>query len=280
MTNSTSIEENKEDETLNNTILSDLESRSVSHCVSPNRWLHWLRNDDEWVGKELDRRRRWTWINVYAYFEKEEGYRGYGIILRNALPKPLVASANFLKNGTSIYYQVFMGIKAGVELAEKHELSGFHVECNSDSVPSFFRDARHCSSNECRDTRDPYNICKSCEAYFFCFVGSNRRLVMPLVLELRAKKKIVELSNAWGSNAAAHYLAKREKKNKSHEVEKKGEKNKRHEFTKKEERIAPADDDEMEADEFPQELRNIIWKDALGMHFRGIGPLVKKDFKM
>ncbi|KAI3902126.1 hypothetical protein MKW92_008535 [Papaver armeniacum] len=270
MDNSTAIEENKEDEALNYTILSDLGSRSVSHCVSPDRWLYWLRNDDEWVGKELDRRRRWTWINVYAYFDKEEGCGGYGVILRNALAKPLVASANFSKNGTSFYYQVFIGIKAGVKLAEKHELSEFHVECNSDSVPALFCDARRCSSNECRHTRDPYNICKSCEVYLLCYEGCDRRLVMPLVLELRAKTKIIELSNAWGSNAAAHYLAKREK-----------QKNKRHQVTKKEERICPDDDDHgMEVDEFPQELRNIVWKDALGMHFRGIGPLAKKDFTM
>ncbi|KAI3889675.1 hypothetical protein MKX03_007697, partial [Papaver bracteatum] len=257
----------------------NMESRSVSHYVCLNAWRDWLRSDDEWVGKELDRRRRWTWINVYAYFAKEEGYGGYGVILRNALAKPIVASARFSKYGTSFYYQVFMGIKAGVRLAEKHQCSDFHVECNSDSVPALFRDARRCTSNECRDTCNPYNICKSCEAYFSCYEGCDS-LMMPLLLDLRGKKQIVELLNAWGSNAAARYLAKKEQKDKRLEVERKGEKNKRRVVKKKEERIAPDDDGEMEADNFPEELRNIILKDASGMHFRAIGPLVKKDFTM
>ncbi|KAI3877522.1 hypothetical protein MKX03_030632 [Papaver bracteatum] len=42
---------------------------------------------DEWVAswKELCKFRRWTWIDVYAYFNKGQG--GYGVILRDALAK-------------------------------------------------------------------------------------------------------------------------------------------------------------------------------------------------
>ncbi|KAI3952737.1 hypothetical protein MKW92_021158 [Papaver armeniacum] len=119
MTDSTPTEENKEDE-----------ARSVSHFLSSDKWRRWLWSDDEWVGKELERRRRWTWINVYAYFGNEEGYGrygGYGVVLRNALAKPLVASAKFSKNGISFFHQALMGIKVGVKLAERRKLSDFHV---------------------------------------------------------------------------------------------------------------------------------------------------------
>ncbi|KAI3865655.1 hypothetical protein MKW92_027075, partial [Papaver armeniacum] len=48
-------------------------------------------------------------------------YGGYGVILRNELGKPIIASAKFSKDGKSFFYQVFTGIKAGLKLADKHK---------------------------------------------------------------------------------------------------------------------------------------------------------------
>ncbi|KAI3909794.1 hypothetical protein MKW98_014211 [Papaver atlanticum] len=239
--------------------LSDLESHryGVSNSMSRNEWP----DKDEWIAswKEVPPLSRWTWINVYAHFKKGQGYGGYGVILRNALAKPIIASAKFSKDGI-LFYQVFMGIKAGVELAEKHERSFLNVQCNSHKVPVLFRDARHCSDNKCRDTRYPNYICKRCESFFSGYRGWNRRLMVPLVVELRGKN-IVELTNSGGANAAAHYLAKREKMIKMPEVE------------KKEETIAPDDDKpaEMEPDDFPQDLKDILWQDAFKTsHFTSV----------
>ncbi|KAI3841056.1 hypothetical protein MKW92_051931, partial [Papaver armeniacum] len=208
-----------------------------------NKWP----DKDAWVAtwKEVYELRRWTWISVYAYFQKGQGYGGYGVILRNAVAKPIIASAKFSKDGKSFFYQVFMGIKAGVKLAEEHKRSLLSVDCNSVMIPTLFRDIRRCSDKNCRDTRYPNHICERCESYFKGYRGWNKSLMASLVVELRGKKNLLQLTNSWSK--AAHYLAKREKKK------------------KKEERSAPDDDDkpgDMELDDFPPELKDILWIEA------------------
>ncbi|KAI3968971.1 hypothetical protein MKX01_001448, partial [Papaver californicum] len=182
---------------------------------------------DEWVAswKKLYQVQRWTWINVYAYFRKGQDYGGYGAILRNELAKPIIASAKFSKDEKSFYYQVFMGIKAGVELAEKHGRS-----FSTSSVIRF----------------EMFETCIS------VYVGRDWRLVHPVVMELR-DKNIRSLTSSWNSNPAAHYLAKREKRNKRPQVEKKED---------------PDDEKpgEIEPDDFPQELKDILWRDAFVLH--------------
>ncbi|KAI3896776.1 hypothetical protein MKW98_009629 [Papaver atlanticum] len=229
-------------------MMSYLESQlGVSHRESGNEWP----DKDAWVAswKEVYTLSRWTWISVYAYFQKGLGYGGYGVILRNAVAKPIIASAKFSKDGKSFFYQVFMGIKAGVELAEKHERSLLSIDCNSLMVTDLFDGAPRCSDKKCRDTRYLDYICKRCERYFSGYRGWNRRLLVSLVVELRGKN-IKEFTSSWSE--AAHYLAKREKKNKRPEVE------------KKEERTAPYDDkpSDMVPDDFPPELKDFLWRDA------------------
>ncbi|KAI3964805.1 hypothetical protein MKW92_028179, partial [Papaver armeniacum] len=215
--------------------------------LSHNKW----EDKDEWVAswKELCQFRHWTWIDVYAYFNKRQGYGGYGVILRDALAKPIIASAKFSKDGKSFFYQVFMGIKAGVKLADRHKRSFLHVQCNSIMVAALFRDARECSNNKCRDTSYPNYICERCEIFFSRYIGwnRNRRLLVSLVVELRGKNIVV--TNLMGTEEASHYVAKREKMIKRREVE---------------ERIAPDDDKpgEMKPVDFPPELINILWEDA------------------
>ncbi|KAI3860925.1 hypothetical protein MKX03_024811, partial [Papaver bracteatum] len=215
----------------------------TSHHESRNEWP----DKDEWVAswKEAPPPSRWTWINVFAYFKKGQGYGGYGVILRNAVAKPIIASAKFSEDGKSFFYQVFMGIKAGVDLAEKHERSLLSIHCNSLMVPELFDNAPRCYDNRCRDIRDLNYICKRCDKYFSGYKGWNKRLMVPLIVELRGKS-IEELESAWSK--AAHYLAKREKKNKRPEVEK----------------TAPYDDkpSDMVPDDFPQKLKDFLWRDA------------------
>ncbi|KAI3853182.1 hypothetical protein MKX03_037411 [Papaver bracteatum] len=231
-------------------VISYLDSQlGLSHCESSNEWP----DKDEWVAswKEVPPPSRWTWINVFAYFKKGQGYGGYGVILRNAVAKPIIASAKFSKDGKSFFYQVFMGIKAGVDLADKHKRSRLSIHCNSLMIPALFRDAPLCSDTKCSEARDPNYICNRCERYLSGYRGWNRWLMGSLVVELRGKirsRKIEELKNAWSE--PAHYLAKREKK--------------RSEVEKNEERTAPYYDKpcDMVPDDFPLELKNLLWQDA------------------
>ncbi|KAI3891029.1 hypothetical protein MKW98_007334 [Papaver atlanticum] len=232
------------------------EKYSTSELRTPSIWpRNECENKDEWVAswKELCKFRHWTWIDVYAYFNKGQGYGGYGVILRDALAKPIIASAKFSKDGKSFFYQVFMRIKAGVELADRHKRSFLNVQCNSIMVAALFRDARECFNSKCRDTSYPNYICERCEIFFSSYIGWRRirRLLVSLVVELRGKNIVV--TDSIGSEAASHYVAKREKMIKRREVEK-----------KEESRIAPDDDKpgEMKPDDFPPELINILWEDA------------------
>ncbi|KAI3904188.1 hypothetical protein MKW92_040455, partial [Papaver armeniacum] len=230
-------------------VTSYLESQlGLSYHESRDGWP----DKDEWVAswKEVPPPSHWTWINVFAYFNKKKGYGGYGVILRNAVAKPIIASANFSKYGKSFFYQVFMGIKAGVNLADKHKRSRLSISCNSIMVPALFRDAPLCSDTKCSEACHPDYICNRCERYFSGYRGWNRRLMGSLVVELRGKirsQKIKALKHAWSE--PAHYLAKREKKNRRPEVEKKVV------FY----HDKPGD---LVPDDFPRELKNLLWRDA------------------
>ncbi|KAI3845954.1 hypothetical protein MKX03_013639 [Papaver bracteatum] len=256
MANSTAIEKNKEGKVgMSDSTPTEENKEDESHFHSSDKWRRWLLSDDEWVGKELERRRRWTWINVYAYYDNEEGYGGYGVVLRNALAKPLVASAKFSENGISFFHQALMGIKAGVELAERRKLSDFHVQCNSSTLPALFRNTRRCSNKKCLETRDPFSICRGCKTYYSSFASCGM-LLISLGLELRGNAKIVDFGSSWGRNKAARYLAK-SSMNERREVE-------------------------IQAVDFPEELRDIIWKDAclLPDFFKEMGSAGHEDSAM
>ncbi|KAI3861617.1 hypothetical protein MKW98_000569 [Papaver atlanticum] len=71
---------------------------------------------------------RFAWVNVYAYHNKNKGYGGYGVILRDWHAKPVTASAMYSSDAKSFFTQVLMGVKAGVVLAEKYGISELCVE--------------------------------------------------------------------------------------------------------------------------------------------------------
>ncbi|RZC53874.1 hypothetical protein C5167_012739 [Papaver somniferum] len=83
----------------------------------------------------------------------------------------------------------------------------------------------------------------------------NMWVVVRLALQLRGNNYIEELTTGWGK--AAHYLSKRENKIKR-----------------------PEDDDkpgEMKPDDFPEELKNILWQDAFGTSVYKALPLIADD---
>lgn len=98
------------------------------------------------------------------------------------------------------------------------------------------------------------------------YVGYNMWVVVRLALQLRGNNYIEELTTGWGK--AAHYLSKRENKIKRPEVEKKWV------F------FLWQDDDkpgEMKPDDFPEELKNILWQDAFGTSVYKALPLIADD---
>ncbi|RZC64019.1 hypothetical protein C5167_025781 [Papaver somniferum] len=232
---------------------SDSDNGNVSK--SPVKQL----SKDDWVASwnEGDPQEHLTWINVYAYYRKKEkglgGYGGYGVILRyddNA--KPVAASAKYSADGKSFLYQVLMGIKAGVQLAEDHKLPGRSVRCNSVSVESLIRRAAYyCSNDECRNSYEHDKICRKCEAYLNWVVGCDMGL-WPLVQDLKSQKELSLEKYPKACNEAAHYLAKMAKA----KHEKKGKS------------IVQEDEDlgEIVPDKFPGKLIDILWADA----FRGM----------
>ncbi|XP_026410299.1 uncharacterized protein LOC113305485 [Papaver somniferum] len=121
------------------------------------------------------RREPFTWIHVYAYFNKKKRYGGYGVIVHNDLGVPITASARFSKDGCSFYHQVFEGINAGVKLAGK-------LGCS---------------------------LRVRCDEYIMSELGCCPEMKL-LVLKLRQKDPIDFLFNSAG--VAVHYPAKLEKK--------------------------------------------------------------------
>ncbi|KAI3941951.1 hypothetical protein MKW98_009161 [Papaver atlanticum] len=183
-----------------------------------------------------------VWVHVYAYYNKDEGYGGYGVILRYSAA-----------DGKSFFTQVLMGVKAGVRLAKKHKLSGLHVGCNSVEVPNLIYQICGCRNIEFTSAAGPYDpsICNWCEGYLTWTDGCDLSLLPhlreikdeihngPYVRDVSRSPRVL--------NAAAYYLAKMEKRK---------------------QKIARGDNEEpgeIEPDDFRQELKNILWKDAFGI---------------
>ncbi|XP_026411551.1 uncharacterized protein LOC113306861 isoform X2 [Papaver somniferum] len=155
------------------------------------------------------RREPFTWIHVYAYFNKKKRYGGYGVIVHNDLGVPITASARFSKDGCSFYHQVFEGINAGVKLAGKLGCSHLRVRCNSAKLPFHFNYLDVCCNRKCKDTANANNICDRCDEYIMSELGCCPEMKL-LVLKLRQKDPIDFLFNSAG--VAVHYPAKLEKK--------------------------------------------------------------------
>ncbi|KAI3946631.1 hypothetical protein MKW92_036373 [Papaver armeniacum] len=194
------------DEALNCTSFS-----ALSYMVS--RWFDgWPVSDEhlENLMKSCEdsvagRGEAFTWIHVYAYFNKKQHDGGYGVLVHNELGVPITASARFSKDGCSFYHQVFEGINAGVTLAGKLGRSHFHVWCNSSRLPSHFDHIYVCRNGKCKDRANADNVCDRCDEYIMNELGCCPKMKL-LVLKLRQKDPIEFLFNPAG--VAVHYLAK------------------------------------------------------------------------
>ncbi|XP_026423562.1 uncharacterized protein LOC113319522 [Papaver somniferum] len=211
----------------------DKESDNDSARPDKNDWVaSWNKKDP----RELK-----TWIDVYAYFRKEQGDGGYGVILRNVVGKPIVASAKHSAEGKSFFfYQVLLGIKVGLKLAERHVLFDHSVRCNSIKVPQLILDARRCDDVKCKETTEIDNICKGCRSYLNFYAGGDVGL-LPLIQDLKRQKFLPVAGFSRVSNEAAHYLAKMAKNK----------------------RLAGEEHNEIKPDAFPPELKDILWEDVI-----------------
>ncbi|XP_026387598.1 uncharacterized protein LOC113282749 [Papaver somniferum] len=196
-----------------------------------------LPDKNDWVASwnTEDPRKHKTWIDVYAYFRKEQGDGGYGVILRSMGGKPIVASAKHSGEGKSFFYQVLLGIKAGLVLADTNGISDRSVRCNSIKVPDLVLNARRCRDDNCKEANKVEKICKWCLSYLDLYVGSNME-VLPLVQDLKRQKILPIAESPRVCNEAAHYLAKMAKNK----------------------RLVG----EIKPDAFPQNLKDILWEDV------------------
>ncbi|KAI3982096.1 hypothetical protein MKX01_019002, partial [Papaver californicum] len=212
----------------------DSESSSDTERPTKDAWLaSWNKKDP----RELT-----TQISVYAYFRKKHRDGGYGVILRHMAGKPIVASAKHSAEGKSFFYQVLMGIKAGVELADRRDLSDLSVRCNSIKVPDIIVHTRGCCDDKCKESNEVENLCWVCEGYLTGYEGSNLGL-FSLIQFLKRRKDIPVEGFPRVSIVAAYYLAKRAMKNNS----------------------GDEDLSEIEPDAFPVELKEILWDDVTGL---------------
>ncbi|RZC81129.1 hypothetical protein C5167_043698, partial [Papaver somniferum] len=206
-----------------------------------------------------------VWVHVHAYYNKHKLYGGYGVILRDSDAKPITASANFSVVGKSFYTQLLMGVMAGVTLVKNLRLPKLRVVCNSIKIPHVIDKIWDCKDIACRENKQYTYNCKWCWRSYFVFQGADRDLVphaRDIKAQIREGLELLELTGYLGYlNKAAYYLAKMGKKNRA-KVE------------NQEERIASSDEGtgEIKPCDFPQELKQILWRDAEGvfrtMHYR------------
>ncbi|KAI3894474.1 hypothetical protein MKX03_013805, partial [Papaver bracteatum] len=211
--------------------IDDKECGSDSELPDKNDWVASWNTEDP--------RKHKTWVDVYAYFRKEQGDGGYGVILRNMGGKPIVASAKHSGEGKSFFYQVLLGVKAGLVLADRNEISDRSVRCNSIKVPDLVLNARRCSDDNCKEANKVENICKWCRSYLDLYVGSDME-VLPLVQDLKRQKILPIAGFPRVSNEAAHFLAK----------------------VAKDKRLAGEEHGEIKPDAFPPKLKDILWEDV------------------
>ncbi|KAI3866006.1 hypothetical protein MKX03_019531 [Papaver bracteatum] len=80
------------------------------------------------------------WCTKSSYYEKdaqEKEMGGYGVILRDPLGKPVVASASVQQNGKYYFYHVLDG--DGLALALQHKKYDLQLLCNSETLDGCLR---------------------------------------------------------------------------------------------------------------------------------------------
>ncbi|XP_026438812.1 uncharacterized protein LOC113337319 [Papaver somniferum] len=151
-------------------------------------------------------------VHVYGYYNKEKGFGGHTVIVRDMSAMPIAASANFTRYGLSYLHHVLKGLEDGLNLARKHGCSSPTVLCNSRLVAQLLRKAA-CDGCRC-NSKTVRTVCAVCtlktvphlkEVYV--------RNLVPHIETLQRKRGPSTFEWDSGKNEAVRYLAKLVKSN-------------------------------------------------------------------
>ncbi|XP_026441581.1 uncharacterized protein LOC113340677 [Papaver somniferum] len=236
------------------------DERVLAHYANLKKFKDMRPELQDWINSWSEKKTPGaTWLNVYGYCNKDKGYGGYGVILRNKWARPMIAATCFAREGGSQFFEVLSGLQTGLELAVKHGCLGLIVGCNVRKavhfLDMFFQTAGACSLGADSSGHVKKNgICKDCAKRFVLVKDSTLETSIPVIAKLKdlhakigASKFIVLSKIARSQNEAAHCLAKMAKRDalKANRVLRTNSKV-----------IKPAD--------FPPKLGKILWYDAFG----------------
>ncbi|KAI3928413.1 hypothetical protein MKW98_024014 [Papaver atlanticum] len=146
---------------------------------------------DSWSSEEPEKDRKgYHYLNINGFYKKETGVGGYGVILRDPLGKPVVASASVQQNGKSYFYHVLDGVKDGLALALEHKKYDLKLLCNSVTLDGCLRrifkqaDDGLGKTMRTRHRQAPYR-CGVCDRSLAIPLGGKRlEILFPLLKEI------------------------------------------------------------------------------------------------
>ncbi|KAI3907540.1 hypothetical protein MKW98_016184 [Papaver atlanticum] len=146
-------------------------------------------------------------VHVYGYYDKEKGFGGHAVIVRDMSAMPIAASANFTRHGLSYLHHVLKGLEDGLNLASKHGCSSPTVLCNSRLVVQLLRKV---ASEGCRcSSKTASTICAVCTLKIVPHLKkAYLRNLVPFIETLQRKRGSSTFEWDSGKNEAVHYLAK------------------------------------------------------------------------
>ncbi|KAI3945464.1 hypothetical protein MKW92_048793 [Papaver armeniacum] len=149
-------------------------------------------------------------VHVYGYYNKEKGFGGHAVIVRDMSAMPIAASANFTRYGLSYLHHVLKGLEDGLNLASKHGCSSPTVLCNSRLVAQLLRKV---ASGGCRcNSKTVRTVCAVCTLETVPHLKkAYLRNLVPFIETLQRKRGSSTFEWDSGKNEAVHYLAKRVK---------------------------------------------------------------------
>ncbi|KAI3868825.1 hypothetical protein MKW92_040721, partial [Papaver armeniacum] len=234
------------------------DERVLSHRASMKKFKDMRPVLQDWIDSWSEKKIPDVgWLNVYGYCNKDKGYGGYGVVLRDNWARPITAATFFAQEGGSQFFQVLSGLKTGLGLAIKHGCLRLIVGCNVrkavDLLDFVFQKGGACRSGAGSSSHVKIKgICKDCSKRRVLVKDATLETLIPVIAKLKDLRARLDKSQFVGfsmidrdENEPAHCLAKMAKRD--------ALKAKRLPL-KESKVIRPAD--------FPRKLEKTLWNDA------------------
>ncbi|KAI3841715.1 hypothetical protein MKW92_049151 [Papaver armeniacum] len=164
------------------------------------------------------------WLNVYGYCNKDKGYGGYGVVLRDNWARPITAATCLHTRRGSQFFQVLSGLKTGLGLAIKYGCLRLIVGCNVrkavDLLDFVFQKGGACRSGAGSSSHVKIKgICKDCSKRRVLVKDTTLETSIPVIANLKDLRAQLDKSQFVGfsmidrdENEPAHCLAKMAKR--------------------------------------------------------------------